>query len=369
MNALSRIIAAEIQKNGPISFARFMDLALYCPDCGYYEQQPDNIGRRGDFHTSVSVGPMFGGLLAFQFDRWLETLAAAGDAPLHLVEAGAHDGTLASDVLTWLSGFGPEWFGRLEYFIIEPSSARTGWQRERLKSFVGRVKWVATLDELSKQIGGVSGVIFSNELLDAFPVRRFAWNRAEKRWFEWLVSGDESDFYSVSGPLLADAEVEAELGWVPADLEPHLPDGYVVEISSDAREWWSRAAATLREGWLMTVDYGFDDSCAVQPERTNGTLRAYRRHQVESDLLADPGEQDLTAHVNFSRIIEAGERGGLRTETFAEQGRFLSQVFQKAMDSPWAERFSTPENVRGFRTLIHPDHFGRLFHALVQRRV
>jgi SAM-dependent MidA family methyltransferase len=237
-----------------------------------------------------------------------------------------------------------------------------------LEPFSGRVCWIESLDQLAEDTGGVHGVIFSNELLDAFPVRRFAWNRAEGRWFEWQVSGDESRFFSVSGPPLTPEEAACELDWVPRELEPHLPDGYVVETSPAALEWWHRAAQTLKRGHLMTVDYGFDDAGALQPERTDGTLRTYRRHRVGTDLLRDPGEQDLTAHVNFSRIIQAGECAGMRTEAFVEQGRFLSQVLQAALDSPWVEKFSTPENVRSFRTLIHPDHFGRLFHVLIQRR-
>jgi SAM-dependent MidA family methyltransferase len=230
------------------------------------------------------------------------------------------------------------------------------------------VVWVESLAHLGRETGGVRGVIFSNELLDAFPVRRFAWNKSAECWFEWLVSGDESGFYSVSGPPLAETEGKLDLEWVPTELQPHLPDGYVVETSRPAMEWWSAAAGILQQGWLLTFDYGFEDEDALLPERSAGTLRAYRRHHLESDLLAEPGMQDLTAHVNFSRIIEAGERKGLKTGVFSEQGRYLTRLFQSAMESPWAAEFSTPENIRRFRTLIHPDHFGRSFHALVQHR-
>ncbi len=261
MNALSRIIAGEIHKNGPISFARFMDLALYCPVYGYYQREPDNIGRLGDFHTSVSVGPLFGGLLAFQFSRWLTELAPGTAGPLHLVEAGAHDGSLALDVLEWLSLFDREWRGRVEYCLVEPSGIRARWQQEKLKPYAGNVRWVRTLEELAQQTGGVRGVIFSNELLDAFPVRRFAWNKPAKCWFEWLVSGDESGFYSVSGSPLADPEVASELGWIPTELTPHLPDGYLVETCRPAMEWWSAAAGTLQQGWLLTFDYGLSREC------------------------------------------------------------------------------------------------------------
>ena len=125
MRRPGRVIREEIARHGPVSFARFMELALYAPGCGYYER-PREIGRRGDFFTSVSVGPVFGGLLAFQFAQWLEKIAPP--ARRQLVEAGAHDGQLALDVLRWLRERRPDIFAALEYWVIEPSPVRRAWR-------------------------------------------------------------------------------------------------------------------------------------------------------------------------------------------------------------------------------------------------
>src|SRR6267154_6231335 len=154
------IICAEAVSKGVLPFARFMELALYCPIHGYYEAQKDNIGVRGDFYTSVSTGELFGQLLAFRFAGWLEELGN-GDGALRIVEAGAHDGRLAKDILNWLRVNRPQLFARLEYLILEPSVHRRGWQQQTLKDF-SNVRWhdapISTLND------PLAGVIFSNEL-------------------------------------------------------------------------------------------------------------------------------------------------------------------------------------------------------------
>src|SRR5205823_2938276 len=177
MTEIDKIVRIELERHGIIPFAQFMRLALYCPKFGYYDHLEGRIGRQGDFFTSVSVGPLFGELLAFQFAQWLERLSGA---PLQLVEAGAHDGQLAFDILSWLGQNRPALLGSLQYWIIEPSSRRHGWQKERLENFAHHVRWFKDLDALPP--GGVRGVIFSNELLDAMPVHRLGWDAALGRW-------------------------------------------------------------------------------------------------------------------------------------------------------------------------------------------
>ena len=175
-----------------------MELALYCPDYGYYEAKKDNPGRRGDFYTSVSVGELFGQLLAFQFAEWLETeVRNPRSQTVRIVEAGAHDGTLAKDILTWLQLARPELFSQIQYGIIEPSARRQAWQREKLEKFAPRSAGSLILQALSlatRQLANFPGVIFSNELLDAMPVHRFGWDAAAKKWFEWGVALDGEKF-------------------------------------------------------------------------------------------------------------------------------------------------------------------------------
>ena len=367
MNNVVERIRAEISAHGVIPFARFMDLALYCPDCGYYEKENDRVGQRGDFYTSVSVGTLFGELLAFQFAEWLAKLS---DKKPQLVEAGAHDGRLAKDILTWLKKSRPALFQELEYIIAEPSERRKEWQRKTLKSFEDQVRWIS--GDLKGESARFSGVIFSNELLDALPVHRLGWDAPQREWFEWGVGVAENGFgwrkMAKSEILTSASPVFQRLTLLPAELLDALPDGFVAEICPAAERWWGDAATALRQGRLMTLDYGLSSIECFAPHRLHGTLRAYHRHKVSENLLTNVGEQDLTAHVNFDSILVAGEAAGLRTDWFTTQASFFAEVMKRFWTE--AERHGdwTSERGREFQTLIHPEHLGRAFRVLVQTR-
>ena len=363
MKSLPQIIRAEIAANGVLPFARFMELALYCPDYGYYEQQKDTIGRRGDFITSVSTGELFGQLLAFQFATWLEELPVAG-CRLSIVEAGAHDGKLARDILHWLKSNRPQLFARLEYCLLEPSLRRREWQREVLKPFAPRVHWFSGFNDPAFQ--QFNGIFFSNELLDAFPVQCFGWDAKNQKWFEWGVVAEAEKFVweKIS---TRHSKLPSSSFHLPASLLAVLPDGYAIETSPAAENWWREAAGKLSGGKLVTIDYGLTADECLSPIRSNGTLRAYFRHHVSDDLLANPGEQDLTAHVNFSAIQKTGEEAGLGTESFQTQPQFLTRILENAMrDKSFADW--NPSRTRQFQTLTHPEHLGRAFRVLIQSR-
>jgi len=369
MVSLAQIIREEIGKQGVITFARYMELALYCPDCGFYEKEGDNIGRGGDFYTSVSVGPLFGEFLGFQFANWYSSHGKTGEGGLRLVEAGAHNGQLAHDVLTWLKNQRPEVFERTEHLILEPSTRRREWQNKKLSAFSGKVTWADDFPPhatRNPQPASPFTLCYSNELLDAMPVRRFAWDAAKQSWFEWGVAADGARFVWARLATQVDS-VSLNLPSSPELLEV-LPDGYIVEINPAAEAWWSRAGQWLQNGKLIAFDYGFGAADAIVPERSNGTLRAYRQHKQVADVLADPGDQDITAHVNFGRIEQAGMAAGLKTELFENQGRFLTTLAAEAWkpDSPfgpWDQK-----RTRQFQTLTHPEHLGRSFRVLIQSR-
>jgi SAM-dependent MidA family methyltransferase len=340
-------------------FVRFMELALFCPKLGYYEAKRDTVGRRGDFYTSVSVGNLFGQLLAFQFAEWLEEIKASGGR-LQIIEAGTHDGQLAWDILTWLQSNRPALFEDLEYSILEPSAHRREWQRDTLECFAGKIWWLNGPDALTP--ASVTGVIFSNELLDAFPVRRLGWDANNKKWFEWGVAVAGEKFVWTKLELAHD---DVPIAGVPQSLLNALPDHFTTEVCPAAAAWWRLAAGSLKRGKLMTADYGLDEEDFFLPSRVNGTLRAFHRHHFADDLLANIGEQDLTAHVNFSEIQRAGEGGGLTTKFFSTQARFLARILEKTLkDKNFGEW--TPARGRQFQTLTHPEHLGRAFRVLVQ---
>jgi len=323
-------------------------------------------------------------LLAWQFAQWLANLEPGVSSPesgvpspgleagsaasgsqsredgIQIVEAGAHQAHLAKDILNWLRDHRPELFRRLEYLIVEPSKRRQEWQRQTLEEFADRVRWASALSELS----AVQGVIFSNELLDAMPVRRMGWGAGKRCWFEWGVTGRAGQFNWTR--LRVAESPPAGLPDVPPELAAVLPDGFTIELCPAADDWWRRAAGALKRGKLMTIDYGFAAGERLLPERSQGTLRAYRRHQVSADVLADPGLQDITAHIDFGHIQHAGEQAGLITEYFGAQDQFLVAIAAQIWRANAGFGDWSPQRRRQFHTLTHPDHLGRAFRVLIQ---
>lgn len=360
MNKLENEIVAAIQSaGGAIPFARFMELALYTPGWGYYEQPDHSPGRAGDFFTNVSVGPLFGQLLAERFAGWLESV---GEPPLCLVEAGGHDGRLAADLLGHLQARHPRRFEQVQYWLLEPSATRQAWQQATLARFGGKVKWAKDWEGLPSNL---RGILFSNELLDAFPAHRLGWDARQGVWFEWGVGHQCGRF------------VWERLGEPPADLIPDLPqallevlpDGFSTEVCPAATAWWSAAAQHLRQGWLLTVDYGLEGLEFFTPGRTQGTLRAYRQHRQVAEILAAPGQQDLTCHVHFDALRQAGEAAGLTTVGLLDQSQFLLQIAAELERAPAGRWEWTPERRRQWHTLTHPEHLGQRFRVLIQRRL
>ncbi len=372
-----------------------MDLALYCPVYGYYEKEADIIGRQGDYYTSVSVGKLFGQLLACQFSLWADEAARGNIRPMQLVEAGADHGDLARDIIQWFKGYRPDLFETLEYWILEPSKVRRSWQEKTLSSANKTVRWAESFAELP-QPGPQFRIVFSNELVDAFPVHRFAWSASHCTWFEWGVTLGERGFEWVpitlgigepssanrketSAPQTSRRLLHDQLAWLgsssgyehPLDrqeLLSVLPDGFTIEISPAAERWWSEAARAVTAGKLLTIDYGHTFDRLLQPERAQGTLRAYRRHHMPQDILATPGLQDITADVNFTLLEQTGHAAGLRTTFFGSQGKFLTAVASEIWRNSCPFEEWTQDCTRQFQTLTHPSHLGSRFKVLVQTR-
>jgi len=358
MNQPADQIAREIQQNGPMTLARFMELALFSPGCGYYERQQE-IGQHGDFYTSVSVGSVFGELLAFQFAAWLEKLPR-----FSIIEAGAHQGQLAADILGWIRDFRGDVFDRLEYVLIEASPTRRAWQCQTLRPYLSQIRWIDRVEDLP--FHGVKGVIFSNEFLDATPAHRLGWDAMQRKWREWRIVVDSGKFSWSLGEM--SSEAAADVPKIPPELGAVLPDRFTVEISPQARAWWKRAVERIDCGKLLMLDYGFTGEEWLQPKNAHGTLRGYAGHRVAEDPLANPGDQDLTAHVHFSALQDVGEAAGFRTDGLA-QSIFLTRIFEATQKAPGGFAEWTSERVRQFQTLTHPEHLGRSFRALVQSRL
>lgn len=346
-NPLTIAIREEISRRGPIPFRDFMARALYDPNHGYYGSGRARVGRGGDFFTNVSVGPLFGQLLARQFAEMWARLGQPGE--FAIVEQGAHHGDFATDTLTALQQLAPECFAATTYWIVEPLAALRLVQEEKIHAAGYRnVRWADSLAALPRFVG----VHFSNELPDAFPVHRVV--RQADGWQERLVTFKGDRFAFIDGPLSAPALAEHLTRLPVVSLD------YETEINLAAPAWIAEVAARLERGFLLAIDYGWPRAEYYRPERSSGTLSAYASHQREDDPLARPGEIDLTAHVDFTSLAEAALASGLEIAGFTDQHHFMVGVGQLHFTSDAA----SPQEIRAFKTLMHPNLLGRSFHAL-----
>lgn len=347
--SLNDLIAAEIAASGPLTFARFMDHALYHPDHGYYASGRARIGRGGDFFTSVSVGPVFGRVLADQFTEMWRRLGSPSS--FAIVEQGANDGTLAADILAGLPPDCPA-----TYHIVEPLPFLRETQLRTLAGHQEKVRWFENLDGLPE----FCGVHFSNELVDAFPFHLVRSNGSG--WEELFVTVENGAFTFL--PLPPSPETTPQISVLPT-----RPAGYTTELRPAATAWLRTIASKLRSGYILLADYGFSRAQLLAPHRTNGTFSCYQAHRRDANPLADPGQKDITAHVDFTALAEAASQAGLRLEGFTDQHHFLvgaSQTLLQSLAGP--PDAAKQKSLRALQTLLHPETMGTQFHYLALSR-
>jgi SAM-dependent MidA family methyltransferase len=353
-------ILREIRERGPMPFARFMELALYDPQHGYYTTRARIFGRGGDYYTSTDLHPAFGALLARQAeDIWR---ALGRPAAFTIAEMGAGRGFLCRDLLEHLREHFADCFSATRYIIDERSPALRAAQMELLSDagLQSRVAW-SQLEDMPEP--GIEGLFLSNELVDALPVRRA----------RMTGNGLQEQFVDQSGG-------ELRLGWdAPADralveyfagMNIALQPGQIAEAGLAARDWMRAVAARMRRGFVITIDYGHPADKLYSPARPAGTLACFHEHQASENPLARIGEQDMTAHVNFTALARAGETHGLHTAGFTRQMYFLGSLgidefAARAMRS--REPGELLKSNMAFRNLIDPAGLGG-FGVLVQHR-
>ena len=354
-------IASEITSSGPIAFVRFMELALYHPQFGYYMRPPDpgaeRIGWSGDFYTSSDVHPILGQALAkqaVQIDALLES-----PVPFTVVEMGPGKGLLARDFLQAVERENQELRRRLRYVLVERSPAMRAQQEQHLAPWLGRdgcVAWVEGLESLAPS--SVTGLMFSNELPDAFPVHRI--QIADGIVQEIFVDYRDGRFVECLKPLTNPA-VQAYL----RRLRLALPEGYRTEINLQALDWMKQVAESLARGVIVTIDYGHSAQDLYGPDRTKGTFLCYYSQMASEDPYIRVGQQDMTAHVDFTSLATAGEEAGLSVTGFTNQMSFLMGLGVEEMIGR-LEPESPP-----FRAALHllkPEGMGRTFKILVQHK-
>ena len=355
-------ISSEIARNGPIPFVRFMELALYHPKFGYYMcdsvgTDHERIGWSGDFYTSSDVHPILGRAIAAQARQMDELLGCP--TPFTIVEMGAGKGLLVRDLLAAIHAQQGDFASRVRYVLIERSPAMRERQRQSLAHWLskpGLVTWVEDLGELAQQ--SVTGLFYSNELIDAFPVHRIQVTNGQTE--ELCVDYRDGDFVSCLKPLSTSA-----LARYLQQLNTAWPEGYRTEVNTQALDWMEQVARLMDRGFVMTIDYGHTAQDLYGPERKDGTFLCYFRQQTNDDPFNRIGEQDMTAHVDFSNLASAGEKQGLHVTGFTNQMSFLMGLGVEGMIG--ALKPESPE----FRAAIHllkPNGMGSTFKVLIQHK-
>jgi SAM-dependent MidA family methyltransferase len=355
---LAELLAERIRRFGPLTFADYMRECLYHPVHGYYSRAESK--RFADYYTSVDVHPIFARLLARQFAEMRECLGHPEE--FTLVEAGAGAGWFATQVLDFCEGKLPAFYDALRYVAIERSASRREQAKERSKGHAATGHFT-TSAEVPARIA--AGCIFSNELADALPVHRVVMvNGALK---EILVGFRDGQFIEVLAPLstCAISEYFAAQGIV-------LSEGQHAEASLEGCDWISEIGRRLERGYVLTIDYGHPAGDLFDDHHMRGTLLAYQNHRASESFYASPGEQDLTAHVNFTALETWGKRSGLETAGFTSQTAFLLALgqgneFADLYDEGQSEAERTKARLQ-LKTLIYPEGMGERFQVLIQRK-
>jgi SAM-dependent MidA family methyltransferase len=362
-------IVGEIHKLGSIPFARFMELALYHPQFGYYMRTDsqvgtygtgeERIGWDGDYYTSSDVHPILAQSVAKQI-RQMDELLGYPD-PFTIVEMGAGKGLLAQDLLQDCAAQSESFLSRLKYMLIERSPSMRAAQRNNLAPWLGagRVVWVDRLEDVASE--SIVGVFFSNELVDAFPVHRIVMEQGRIR--EVCVAYENGRFcehlQDVSVPELTKYADRVGL------LDQTRPDGFTAEINLQAIAWMKDVARVMGRGFVVTIDYGHTAQDLYSSDRRRGTLLCYHNQMTSEDPYIRVGRQDMTSHVDFTSLAAVGEEHGLQTTGFTNQMSFLmGWGVEESLNvlEPGSAEFQS------IVQLLRPEGMGRTFKILIQHK-
>lgn len=356
---MSSFIIDKIKKTieQKITYATYMEWALYDPVHGYYMKDRTKIGKQGDFYTTSQVHPIFAKLFAKLF---LE-LFDKEKLPLNICEFGAGTGQFAKDLLDELQKLSPDLFHDITYIIVETSPYHRDVQKQLLDSYPN-VKIFTDFQFLKTKYDCFEGIVFSNEFFDAFPVHVIEQDKHGIN--EIFVTAKKDQLVEQSSPC----ENEQILLWLK-QYGPQLNIGQRIEIPLAMTEWLKDFSTWFNRGIVFTIDYAYSEEDWSQPERFAGSLRGFYQHQLITNPLLHPGEMDLTAHIHLDAFIKIGEEAGLTTFFRKNQDRFLLQAgilnyLQNNYDpNPFSE---ISKQNRAIRSLITDGSMSRAFHVIVQ---
>ena len=324
---LQQLISERIQREGPISFAEYMRMALYEPGYGYYMTGAAKMGWEADYFTSTDVSSLFANCMGRQLFSMWEKLKH----PAHFIvlEQGAGRGHLAEGLRTWAQKEAPEFYEVLDY---------------RTEDIRGGEDAVEERPRVMSSTQAMPSVVLSNELIDAFPVH-IVEKRGERLYEVFVDVQQDGRLCEVldepSTPEVADYLDMYKIPWRTFD------EGWRAEINLDAPRWIQRTAGLIRNGFILTIDYGDKAKALYTAWRKRGTLLCYFKHQANERPLLHPGEQDITAHVNFSALIDEGRRLGMRLHRFTSQRLWLQSMgIQEELEQRYASEFAEAETAR-----------------------
>jgi SAM-dependent MidA family methyltransferase len=349
-------IEREIRAQDPIPFSRYMELCLYYPELGYYSRNAEQFGKAGDFYTSSDVHAVFGRLLARQFDEMWRILGSP--ERINIVELGPGRGLFAQDALGWSAKKFPDFFRALHYTLVEISPALRGKIEETLRSELSSGKVTLHSDFHSIEIIP-NTIVFANEFFDALPV----------------------GILSAQGSLRIDTRDSGFVEtWVPASQkELEFLDRYSVhpegserlEVALAAQQIMEQVASSISRGFFIAIDYGYAREEQLAG-RHRGTLKAIRRHSIGANPYEAPGEQDITADVNFTALAAAAERHGMQAHKLITQSQFLMGIGEANQFADAFEDSRLPQErakrAMQLKHLVTPAGMGESFHVLVASR-
>lgn len=310
---LAELIAEEVvHAGGKISFARFMELALYAPQLGYYMNTKEKLGSTGDFVTAPEISPLFSQCVARQCQQALQAMNKGS-----IIEFGPGKGTMAYHILMELAELNtlPE-----HYYLVELSASLKQQQEETLKQLppdlFARISW---LDNFPLE-NPVKAVVLANEVLDAMPVHRFKIKDEQK--LEVFVGINEQQEFCWQYEALDNSQIISLVNELQEDTLQEIT-AYESEINLNIAPWLQTVAASLSQGMVLIIDYGYPRHEYYHPDRTQGTLICHYQHHTVADPLILPGLMDITSHVDFSAVGEAAEQADLEVVGYVNQAKFL----------------------------------------------
>ncbi len=350
---LRQAIVERIAREGRITFRDFMEMALYHPLHGYYAHRLP-FGPQGDYVTSPEAGPLFGALVGRQLAEMWEVMGRP--RPFQVVEMGPGRGTLARDVLLWAQRARPDLSEALDYCLMERSASLRAAQEQALACAGLRVRHLSCLAPAS-----VEGCILSNELVDSFPVHRVLFR--DGRLWEVYVTCEGEALREEHGPPSTPAleSYFRRLGLWPGE-------GCYAEVNLEALDWMRTVGRALRRGFVLTFDYGYEAAELYAPWRREGTLLCFHRHRPSGDPFVRLGWQDMTSHVDFTSLVEAGREAGLERLGMTSQAEFLQRLgLEDALRVEGLDMEEALARRRMASELLDPAGLGRI-RVLVQEK-